>query len=95
MNNKFTKENNKLIDLKYLLVELNYEIDIVPLKSITWFGYTRSVIDYSNKYIIDMDMHQINIYKKKKKRIVNVYFFTLPFLLHSGKFLLLSINNLR
>lgn len=66
---------NKKNDLINILREINYELDIIPQKRISWFGNTMSIIDYSNKYIIDIEKTGIKIYKKEdtmKKNKLNI-----------------------
>lgn len=66
---------NKNICLKNIFTDIRYELDVVPQKNISWFGNTKGIIDYHNKYIIDIEKTGIKIYKKsdiKKEHKLNI-----------------------
>lgn len=55
---------NKNMNIKNIFTDIRYELDVVPRKHISWFGNKSGIIDYYNKYIIDIEKTGINIYKK-------------------------------
>lgn len=56
---------NKDMNLKKILLDLEFEINDVPKKQISWFGNKNGLYDYINKYNIYIEKLGINIYKKE------------------------------
>lgn len=66
---------NKDINLKKILLDIDFEIYEIPQKTISWFGNKNGLYDYTNKYNIDLDSKGIKIYKKEdisKKHKLNI-----------------------
>lgn len=56
----FNKNNN----LSKILKDINYELNEIPQNQISWFGNSLGIINYNNKYNIDLGKTGIKIYKK-------------------------------
>lgn len=66
---------NKNMNLKKILIDINFEIDVIPHKRVSWFGNKSGIIDYHNKYNVDIEKTGIKIYKKNdtmKKHKLNI-----------------------
>lgn len=66
---------NKDMNLKKILLDIDFEINEIPQKTISWLGNNNGLYDYTKKYNIDLNESGIKIYKKEdkfKKHILNI-----------------------
>jgi hypothetical protein len=66
---------NKDMNLKKILLDIDFEINEIPQKTISWLGNNNGLYDYTKKYNIDLNESGIKIYKKEdkfKKHVLNI-----------------------